>query len=289
MQAWRLQQSPYSVSKCVTTPKGRSGAVGLVVRAFEAGVTAARHGSVGQRTADTGDSGLYRLRGAADVALHGPASYRRQISVWRRLGAVFAALGRMFLPVLMLLGAFAATYLYLDTAAPFRLAVPTLGSSSLTVGHLIVPLSFFVIALTNRRYGATYAFAQVAIALGLAVATFLFQGDALRASLPVAEQPSPRILAAFAGAFLLASMVSILVFDGARGPRWWTAPLLSLLAAAIVFTGIFAPLGYAGTGTAWIDPALNYGALLAGAAVVLLVPYWMLRAMVPPLSGFGGY
>ena len=57
----------------------------------------------------------------------------------------------------------------------------------------------------------------------------------------------------------------------------------------VVFTSVFAPLAFAGTGAAWIQPALNYGALLAGAAVALLIPYWMLRGLVPPLPGFGGY
>jgi uncharacterized PurR-regulated membrane protein YhhQ (DUF165 family) len=250
---------------------------------------AAGRESARRQAADTGDSSLYRLRGAADVALHGQSSYRRQTSLLRRVGGALAVVGRIFLPVLLLLGALAASYLYLDTPAPVHLAVPSLGAASLTVGHLIVPLAFFAIALTNRRYGATYAFAQVLLALGLAVAAFAFQGDALRASLPAAVQPGPRILGAFAGAFLLASLVSILVFDGARGPRWWTAPLLSLLAGGAIFTGTFAPLAFAGTDTTWIQPALNYGALLAGASVALLVPYWMLRGLVPPLSGFGGY
>jgi uncharacterized PurR-regulated membrane protein YhhQ (DUF165 family) len=221
--------------------------------------------------------------------LHGQSSYRRQSSLLGRIGAGFTAIGRIFLPVLLLLGALAATYLYLDTRAPVQLGVPSLGTTSLTIGHLVVPLSFFAIALTNRRYGASYAFAQVVIALALAVTAFAFQGDALRASLPASVQPGPRILGAFAGAFLLSSLVSILVFDGARGPRWWTAPLLSLLAGGLVFTGVFAPLAFAGTGAAWIQPALNYAALLTGAAVVLLIPYWMLRGLVPPLSGFGGY
>jgi uncharacterized PurR-regulated membrane protein YhhQ (DUF165 family) len=258
------------------------------VQAYEAGIAAGPE-SVRQRTADTGDSSLYRLRGAADVALHGQSSYRRQSSFLKRMGAALSAVGRVFLPVLLLLGALAASYLYLDTAAPVQLAVPSLGATSLTMGHLMVPLCFFSVVLTNRRYGATYAFAQVVIALALAVAAFAFQGDALRASLPAAVQPGPRILGAFAGAFLLSSLISILVFDGARGPSWWTAPLLSLLVGGVVFTSVFAPLAFAGTGTAWIQPALNYGALLAGAAVALLIPYWMLRGLVPPLSGFGGY
>ncbi len=262
--------------------------MGLAVRAFEAGVPAER-ATVRRTAVDTGDSGLYRLRGAADVALHGQSAYRRQSPFLRRIAVALAAVSRVFLPVLMLLGALAASYLYLDTKAPFELAVPSLAGTSLTIGHLIVPLCFFVVALTNRRYGASYAFAQVAIALSLAVAAFLFQGDALRASLPAAMQPGPRLLSAFGVAFLLSSLVSILVFDGARGPRWWTAPLLSLLIGAIMFSGLFGPLAYAGSGSEWVQPALNYGVLLSGMAVLLLIPYWMLRGFVPPLSGFGGY
>lgn len=259
------------------------------MRAYEAGVSAARREAVRRNAIETGDSGLYRLRGAADVALHGSAAYRRQASIWKRLGAGLTAIGRTFLPVLLLLGALAALYLYLDTPAPFALAVPSFGGTSLTAGHLILPLCFFTIALTNRRYGAGYAFAQVVIGLALAAAAFLFNGDDLRATLPAAILPTPRILAAFGGAFLIASLVSTLVFDGARGPRWWSAPVLSFLAASVLFAALFPPLAYAGTDVAWLNPALNYGALLAGESVLLLIPYWMLRGLVPPLSGFGGY
>ena len=51
---------------------------------------------------------------------------------------------------------------------------------------------------------------------------------------------------AFAGAFFLSSFVAIVVFDGARGPRWWTAPLFGMLSSALLFCPAYYAMAYAG-------------------------------------------
>jgi len=226
------------------------------------------------------------------VAWPAQASYRRRESGWARLSAAVVALGRMVVPVLLLVSALAACYTYLDTK--LVLLADTSGRW-LTLGHLILPSTFFAVALTNRRYGPSYAFAQVVLALAVCAAAIVFAADSLRGLIPAHAEPSMRVATSFAVAFFLASFVSILLFDAARGPRWWTAPLLGLAAPALVFSSLFFPMAYAGAAAAgtgdrlWFAHMLGYLCVMTAAAIVSLIPFWALRAIVPPLSGFGGY
>ena len=79
------------------------------------------------------------------------------------------------------------------------------------------------------------------------------------------------------------------MFDRTRGPRWWTAPFLSTLWGGLLFCLIAFPAAYMGTPVDWFARLVVYAGIMAAAAVLLLVPYWLLRRVVPPLSGFGGY
>jgi uncharacterized PurR-regulated membrane protein YhhQ (DUF165 family) len=187
---------------------------------------------------------------------------------------------------MLLLLSFAAVYLYLDT--PATAVVGSQDGKWLTVGHLLLPLSFFSVHLTNRRYGPSYAFAQVVIALALATAFALFAVPKLGALIAFKFVPNLRMAAAFGCAFFLASFLSIIVFDGARGPRWWMAPLLGMASAVTLFCLIYYPAAYAGVAP-WTRQMLLHMELLMTLAVLALAPYWMLRGFVRPLPGFNGY
>jgi uncharacterized PurR-regulated membrane protein YhhQ (DUF165 family) len=235
------------------------------------------------------EAGLYRLRSASDAALHGQHAYGRRETVWQRLAGALAVVGRLVLPVLLLLSAIAAMYLYKDTKVPTVPGLDALNGGWLTVSHLILPASFFAVVLTNRRYGPAYAFAQVAITCAVTTLVSLFAGDSLASIIQAPSAPLSRIVAAFGIAFIVANFVAILVFDGARGPRWWTAPLLSSLAAAVTYSVVFTPVAYAGTPDFSLYQSAVYCGVMAAAGIALLIPYWILRGLVPPLSGFGGY
>lgn len=257
------------------------------VRALELG--ASERGKSGASRAAMGveDAGIYRLRTASDAAWPAQVGYRRREGIWPRLSQGAGALLRLVVPVMLLVSALAGAYLYLDTKLPY---FADGGITWLTVGHALVPATFFVVALTNRRYGASYAFAQVAVSMLVIVAALGFAADSLQGLIPAHAVPTMRFATAFGGAFFVTSFVSILMFDGARGPRWWTAPLTGFVAAALVFPAIFFPAAFAGTtDTLWIGHMLVFGGLMFGAAFAALIPYWLLRSMVPPLSGFGGY
>ena len=94
----------------------------------------------------------------------------------------------------------------------------------------------------------------------------------------------------FGAAFFLASFVSIVMFDGTRGAHWWTAPLFGFLSSRDLLRRDFLSGSLCrrrnrpGSITPWSMPAV-----LAGEGILLLIPYWMLRHAVQPLSGFGGY
>ena len=259
------------------------------MRAFGQQIIAGGRESAVVRVASTGtvEDGPYRLRSASDAAWAGYAAYGQQETSWQKVGTALNAVLRMVVPVMALLACFAGFYLYRDTPVP--LFLNGTGTPWLTASHLLVAAGFLCVHLTNRRYGPTYAFAQVVVSLALIVAFLLFSSRFIASVVPLDTVPTMREAVGFGAAFFLASFVSIVVFDGTRGARWWTAPLFGFVTAAGFFAWIFYPAAYAGTGAPWFDHAVVYAAVLAGEGILLLVPYWMLRGIVRPISGFGGY
>jgi uncharacterized PurR-regulated membrane protein YhhQ (DUF165 family) len=197
----------------------------------------------------------------------------------------FVVLFQLALPVLLLMALGAAAFVYGDRPVAW-LGMHT--AQWLTLGHLMVPLTFFAIQLTNRRYGAGYAVAQIVLAWAIGAA----MSWAILADLPGLlgrTLPDAHTALAFGGALFLAQLFSVLVFDRTRGPRWWTAPFLSTLWGGLLLCLIAFPVVYMGTAVDWFACLAVYAGVMAAAAVLLLVPYWLLRRVVPPLSGFGGY
>ena len=202
-----------------------------------------------------------------------------------RLFRALEAILPLVLPVLLLglLGALA--FLYGDR--PVIWFGPAT-AQWLTIGHLILPLTFFAIELTNRRYGAAHAFAQIGLTWTLG-GFLLF---AMVQDLPVlAGRALPPVneIAGYGSALFVAQLFSVFVFDRTRGPRWWMAPLQASLWGGLLFCLIAFPLAYNGTAVDWFARLAIYAQITMAASVLMLVPYWLLRRVVPPLSGFGGY
>jgi hypothetical protein len=250
------------------------------VRAFKQDAFSTGHVSSGHRfSTQSIDEGPYRLRPANDApwANYG---YGRREGVWQKLGDAATAVLRLVVPVLVLLGCISGVFLYRDIPAP------VMGLQWISVAHLFVALGFFCVFMTNRRYGPANAFAQVVITSALVVLVSLFGQDTVNQALVVT--PVPMIEAvAFGAAFFLASFVSIIVFDGARGAYWFSAPLFGFVSAAIVFPAVYFPIS--GVESAWLMHAVEYAGVLTGEGVLLLIPFYLLRGIIPPLAGFGGY
>jgi uncharacterized PurR-regulated membrane protein YhhQ (DUF165 family) len=262
---------------------GRHDGVVGAVRAFKQdAVVAGRAGAGFRVSAHSVHEGPYRLRSANDMPWTSSYGYGRRDGFWQKLGGAVAAVTRLIIPVLVLLGCVSGVYLYRDMPVPLA----GIGMPWITAADLFLPVGFFCIFMTNRRYGPAFAFAQVVVTSIVIVAVTLFGRDTVTAALPVGAV-SMREAAAFGAAFFAASFVSIVVFDGARGAYWWTAPLFGFISAAIVFPFAFFP--FAGTEAAWLLHAAQYAGLLAGEGVLLLIPFYLLRGIIPPMSGFGGY
>jgi len=254
------------------------------VRAYESGALSAQDDASTRLAVGISD-GPYRLRGATD-ATWPSQGYGQRDGIGRRLADAMRVVLRIIIPVLTLCAAIAAMYLYMDSALPY---FADGRARWLTVSHLILPLAFLTIHLTNRRYGPGYAFAQIVLAFTALGAAILFGGGLIQMLLPETIIPSVREVLAFAAAFFIAGFLSIVAFDGARGPRWWTAPLIGSLVAALIFVPIFYPAAFLGTTSPWFSHmGIHTGLLIAG-SVLSLFPYWLLRRIVQPLPGYGGY
>jgi len=158
----------------------------------------------------------------------------------------------------------------------------------LTYGHLVLGLMFLVLNLTNRRYGAAYAMAQVAVVwviVGALAYVYFVHSDQ---PLPASPVPPMRTSFAFVVAVLAAQILNISVFEWTRGRPWWRAPLYASLWGSALFCLIFFPAAYYEVGIPWTNQMIVYFGILAVMAVLLLVPYYLLRSLIRPLPGFGG-
>jgi uncharacterized PurR-regulated membrane protein YhhQ (DUF165 family) len=195
-------------------------------------------------------------------------------------GRLFRAVLRLVLPVMLLLTVGAACLVYTDISVE---GLGTFAGRPISLGLVLIPLTFFVIHLTNRRYGATYALGQVVIAWGVALA-------AIPSLLPmITPSVDLRTLAGFGAGLFLAQLVAIVLFDGMRGPTWWKAPLFASLGGGIVLCIVAFPVSFAGTSPGWAREMVSYLEIALGASVLMLIPYGLLRSLVPPSPGFGGY
>jgi uncharacterized PurR-regulated membrane protein YhhQ (DUF165 family) len=227
-----------------------------------------------------------------DFVVSGNEQPQRASGPLRSFGKAVLAVARLVLPVIALLIAFAAAYLYSHTHVTFLDGLiggqgKNAPSTWLTWGHLLLPASFFAVQLAGRRYGANYAVAQVLITCCLIAGLDVAQ--AAYPDVPAIALPPAREAAAFAVAFFVALLVAAIVFELTRGTKWWTAPLFGSLWAALAFAAVFYPAAFAGSDVPWLDSATTHFGVMAAVGFALLIPYWIFRPLVRPLPGFGGY
>lgn len=251
-----------------------------MVQVYEAGVRGRKSDSV-RFGSDRADSSPILIGRSSEISRGRTAEAPRPFS-W--LGKALGAMLRLVFPVLLLLAILSAVYMYGNVRVP-QLAI----RPWLTLGHALLIVPFFVVMLTNRRYGPAYALAQVVIAMGVIGSVTMANAADLSRLVPQVAHVPQRIAVAFALAFLIANFVGIVAFDAARGPRWWTAPFASGAMCSVVFVLVYYTVGFLGTGTDWMSWMMVHGSVLAGAGVAMLVPYWMMRRIVPPLPGYNGY
>lgn len=229
--------------------------------------------------------GLY----AADTAVFA----RRERSLLESLGALGLAALQLAVPVLLLSLTLVGCFLELEHGLPaLDLVPPHLWQWNpgywLSVGHLMLPLAFFVVNLTSRRRGPGFALAQVLVTWLVLGAGALWLSRTFGGLSTESLFPPLETSLAFLGAFGLAQMVNIRIFDRVRGRTWWGAPLWSTLWAGFIFAVIFYPVSMMGQTESFLPHLVTDLVTKIVAAVVLLVPYWLLRPLIKTAPGYGG-
>lgn len=139
----------------------------------------------------------------------------------------------------------------------------------LTWGAITYPFAFLVSELANRAHGPAHA--RRIAAVGFAVA--------IVASLLLAPM---RIALASGAAFVCSQLLDIQVFDRLRQGRWWRAPLIATLLAALLDTAVFWSIGFAGEDLPWVTWAIGDLGVKLAMGVALLLPFrlWIARRAV---------
>lgn len=202
--------------------------------------------------------------------------------------------GQLVLPVLSCLAALALAWSCRgEVASDLRFLKdlhPSLDPSAdgwLTWGMVLLPAVFFVLNLTNRRYGPAIALGAAMLAWAFIVGGIVW---ALREGIiqTASEIASPQLAGAFFGALLLGQIVNVYLFDWFRGVPWWKAPFIAALFGGLAFTASF----HLATVGGFDHAALPRLAALAGLqfiwACFQLVPTKLLRRAIRPCPGFGG-
>ncbi len=142
----------------------------------------------------------------------------------------------------------------------------------LTWGAFTYPVAYLVSDLVNRRFGP--GMARRVAWVGFAVAVL--------ASLVLAP---PRIAAASGLAFIASQLLDIQVFHRLRQGRWWRAPLLATVIAAVLDTAVFWSIAFAGTPLPWVSWAIGDLAVKLAMGVLMLLPFRLLIGRPAPELG----
>lgn len=139
----------------------------------------------------------------------------------------------------------------------------------LTYAAFTYPLTFLITDCVNRVAGAACARRVVmtgfCIGMPLSFITSAGAGEAWTTAL--------RVAAASGGAFILAQLLDVVVFDRLRRAVWWMPPLISSAPAAFTDTVLFFSLAFAGTGLPWETWAAGDFAVKIMMVIFLLLPY----------------
>ena len=238
------------------------------------------------------DEGPYRLRHEHDAvwppkdrAYGGDAPDLRT-----RLARPIRISTRLLLPVTLLIVLLGSAYLFTDALLLLPNAPHVVQNAMLAISDLILPIAWTALHLTNRRYGAPYAFGQLVAGLGIIIAVALINPGDIDNWINTTPALSWRAMTAFGVSFLFANVIAITFFDAWRGPRWWTAPMAASFSASLVFSVVYYPAAFAGgQDVVWADAALVHFVVFFAESLLLLIPYSLLRPAMRPLHGMNGY
>jgi queuosine precursor transporter len=234
--------------------------------------------------------------GEEDLDILNDPGVRMPLQGLRKRSPVFVILTtilRLVVPVAALLGVFAlAQYAEGHPVTAFDRYPSDQAernlSAWLTGSHFVIPLSFFVIHLTNRAYGAGLALGQVLIAWTVLAAASVYFAPQLAEFLPWWRALPEASAPAFAISLLTGHLAAIAVFNMTRGPIWWKAPFYGGVIGSAVYVGLFYALAPLKEHAPFSLALATDGTINLSMAILLVLPYWMLRPVIRPLPGYGG-
>ncbi len=209
------------------------------------------------------------------------------------LRSTIANFFRLILPVTFLLGSYMLAFFSTDRPVWFSLSTGNPLADPqwwMTMGHIYLGVSFFVVMMTNRAYGVGMALAQVIASWAILFVFFAGAASAyglgeVRTALAL---PPTSVSLAFIGGLFAGHVVAIYAFDMQRGVPWFKAPIIGGLLGPAAFALVFYPLAYSGADAPWgIWMWIDFG-VKAAMGVGALVPYYLLRGMIRPQPGLGG-
>lgn len=133
----------------------------------------------------------------------------------------------------------------------------------LTLGAFPYPISFLITELTNRYQGAEKARGVVYVGFMFGVFVSLFLADS-------------RIAIASGGAFLVAQLLDITIFNRWRRGGWWQAPLFASLSASFVDSIVFWLVAFGGSDAPWLTWTIGDYGVKVLVDIALLYPFRLL-------------
>lgn len=160
----------------------------------------------------------------------------------------------------------------------------------LTWGHALVPCVFLIANLVNRRYGermtSNHVLASWAVSALVAIGIL---SNVIPLETSHEDLPSLRHAISFFAAMIMGQLVGTYVFERTRGVAWWNAPAYSALASSLIAVPVYYLLAFGGSNWIWVNRMTIDLGLKAFMSFALLVPYFLLRPIIRPLTGLGGY
>ncbi len=203
------------------------------------------------------------------------------------------AIGRVVLPVFVLFAVIVGGLLRWDSLVtgldPIFGPVPgaAMPSTFLTQTLLLLPLGLFTVVITSRRLGLSYSASSILAAWALVFALIAASSGIRFGEMPALELP-PYAAQLFVAA-ALSQLVAAFVFDAVRGPQWWRAPLFAMLIGGIFFAVAYQVAVVLADGIFATGELITLSVLAVMIAAISVFPYQLMRPMVRPLFGLGGY
>ena len=220
-----------------------------------------------------------------------------------RASQVLSAIGRLILPILALLGCFGIIARLWQVPArdfhfllQFHAGLDPMDGRWLSWSVVLVPFVFFVVNLTNRRYGSALALWAVVLSWLILGGLLFWAAEQGLLAVYLDDAGLKRQAASFAVALFVGEILCIYFFDWLRGIPWWQAPFMAALVAGLAYTFVFHATAYGldhgmlkgvWSGDIWPHLIALSGLQLAWALLQLL-PTAALRGLIRPLPGYGG-